>query len=422
MATFKAVVLAGNTHLKSDGTKNIKIRIYHNKSSQYISTPYYIQERYLRDGVTLPEYRDAALLNFEIGNIIQKYRSICLKLGVERSARMSCSEIKEQIIAAMEPEYEFIDFVAFSNELIDKTEKDKTKEWYQGSIRTLTWYYKREKIDVRDITAQRMNELKEQLSVKGPKGKPLEPGAISNYLRGIRAIFNKAKLKYNNLDYDIVRIPNEPFNRVKIPKYRRARKNLSTRDIIRIRDGQFSNGRANMARDVFMMMFYMMGININDLFKLRTLTHGRIEYERSKTTTDDNTYQFPLSIRIEPELEVLIKRYSDIAFLSYFRRQYSNVNNFMRAVNIGLKEISDELHLGCKVTTNWARHSWASIARNKADVPKADIDFCLGHVNNDYKMADIYIDIDYSIFDKSNRAVLDLLKNISEKKSVNSLP
>ena len=65
---------------------------------------------------------------------------------------------------------------------------------------------------------------------------------------------------------------------------------------------------------------------------------------------------------------------------------------------------------GVQLSTNWARHSWASIARNKAGIAKADVDFCLGHVNNDFKMADIYIDIDYSICDKANRAVLDLLK------------
>ncbi len=34
MATFKPVVLAGISHIKSDGTKNIKIRIYHHKSSK----------------------------------------------------------------------------------------------------------------------------------------------------------------------------------------------------------------------------------------------------------------------------------------------------------------------------------------------------------------------------------------------------
>lgn len=87
----------------------------------------------------------------------------------------------------------------------------------------------------------------------------------------------------------------------------------------------------------------------------------------------------------------------------------------MKAINKGLDVISCELNLHCNLTSNWARHSWASIARNKAGVPKADIDFCLGHVNNDYKMADIYIDIDYSVFDKSNRAVLDVLKKTSKK-------
>lgn len=417
MATFKVTVLTNEKQIKSDGTTNIKIRLYHNKSTQYISTPYYIQPEYVgSDGNILSSYIDADLLNYELGNIIQKYRGVCIKLGISRVSLMGSIEVKEQIIAAMEPEYEFIDFIAYSNIIISKAEKAGTAEWYQTAINALCWFYERKKIDVRDITAQRLNEFKQQLSISGQGGKPLSPGAISNYLRAIRSLLNKAKLHYNNEDYDIVRIPNDPFSKVKVPKYRRARKNLSVCDIVRIRDHEFSTGRANMARDVFMMMIYMMGININDLYKLKQTIKGRIEYERSKTNTEDNTDRFPLSIRIEPELEPLVKKYSDIAFLSYFRRQYSNLNNFMRAVNIGLREISDELHLDTKITTNWARHSWASIARNKADVPKADIDFCLGHVNNDYKMADIYIDIDYGIFDKSNRAVLDLLKNNYQKK------
>lgn len=416
MATFKAIVFTTKNHIKSDGTTNIKIRIYHNRSSQYISTPYYIEPNHLgKDGLVLSACSNADLLNYELGNIIQKYRGICIKLENERVSRMSCIEVREQINAAMEPDYKFIDFISFAYSIIEKTEKKRTAEWYQTSINALCWFYERKKIDVRDITAQRLNDFKERLMISGQKGRSLSPGAISNYLRAIRSLLNKAKQHYNNEDYDIVRIPNDPFSKIKVPKYRRARKNLSVRDIIRIRDHEFSTGRANMARDVFMMMIYMMGININDLYKLKQTVRGRIEYERSKTNTEDNTDRFPLSIRIEPELEPLVKKYSDIAFLSHFRRQYSNLNNFMRAVNIGLKEISEELHFDSKITTNWARHSWATIARNKANIPKADIDFCLGHVNNDYKMADIYIDIDYSIFDKSNRAVLDLLKKISEK-------
>ncbi len=410
MATFKVITLSGSLHQKADGTKNIKVRIYHNKSVQYISTAYYIEESYLdKSGTINTLYPHADVLNYELGDLIQKYRGVCIRLGTARLGLMSCTEIKEQIIAAMEPEYEFIDFISYSQKIIEKTKKEKTADWYQLSIDTLCWFYGRKKIDIRDITVNRLNEYMEKLSESGPSGKPLAPGAISNYMRGLRALFNKARKHFNNEDYDIIRVPNEPFKKISIPKYRRSRKNLSVQDIIRIRDGEFSTKRANMARDVFMIMFYLMGINVNDLYSRASIARGRVEYERSKTDTEDNE-MFPLSIRIEPELHDLLEKYSSRGALSYFKSNYCDSYNFMKAVNKGLEIISKELNLGVKVTTNWARHSWATIARNKAGVPKADIDFCLGHVNNEHKMADIYIDIDYSIFDKSNRLVLNLLK------------
>lgn len=412
MATFKATVLNSEKHLKQDGTTNIKIRIYHNKGTQYISTGYFIEPRFLLSSGEISQQTDFAdKLNFELGDFVQRCRKVVIDLGAKRASMMTCLELRDQITAALEPEYEFIDFIAFAKTVISETKKEKTAEWYQTSIDILCWFYGRTKIDARDITCNQLNEMIKQLAIKGKKNEnPLKPGAISNYLRGIRALYNKAKKHYNNEDFNIIRIPNNPFAKVNIPKYRRTRKSLSVQDIIKIRDSNFDLERANMARDVFMIMFYMMGININDLYSIISLTRGRIEYERSKTDTDDNTYKFPLSIKIEPELKILLDRYSDIAILSFFRRRYCKSYNFMKAVNKGLEHISKELNLPGKITTNWARHSWASIARNKAGVAKADIDFCLGHVNNDYKMADIYIDIDYSIFDKSNRAVLDLLK------------
>lgn len=410
MATFKATTLSGSLHRKTDGTKNIKIRIYHNQAIQYISTAYYIEESFLeKSGLINPLYPHADILNYELGDLIQKYRGVCIRLGTARLGLMSCTEIKEQIIAAMEPEYEFIDFIAYSKKIIEKTKKGKTADWYQLSIDTLCWFYGRNKIDMRDITVNRLKEYMGKLSESGPSGRPLAPGAISNYMRGLRALFNKARSHYNNEDYNIIRVPNEPFKKISIPKYRRSRKNISVEDIIKIRDGEFKTKRANMARDVFMIMFYLMGINVNDLYTRAKMVRGRIEYERSKTDTDDNE-MFPLSILIEPELQILIEKYSQRGLFSYFKNTYCDSYNFMKAVNKGLEVVSKELNLSVKVTTNWARHSWATIARNKAGVPKADIDFCLGHVNNDHKMADIYIDIDYSIFDKSNNLVLELLK------------
>lgn len=405
MATFKPVVFTAKNHIKSDGTTNIKIRVYHNDKSQYIATNYYIPPKYLsKSGSISNSYPNADLLNYDLSEIIQQYRGVCMKLGTDRCLRMSCIELKEQIVFSTQQKSEYIDFISFSNEVISSTKKEKTAKWYQTAVNSLCRFYNRKEIDIRDITSNRLNKYIESLY-----DDDFEPGAISNYLRAIRALFNKAKLKYNNEDYDIIVIPNNPFKKVEIPKYKRKRKSIQIDAIKKIRDNDFSTERAMLARDMFMIMFYLMGINIGDLFRLTKTKSNRIEYERSKTNTDDNIYMFPLSIKIEPELKVLIDKYSTSGFLSDVKIRYSNIENFTRAINTGLKQMCEELKIE-KITTNWARHSWASIARNKAHISKADIDFCLGHVNNDYKMADIYIDIDYSIYDEANRKVLDLLK------------
>lgn len=418
MATFKAVVFQNGRHTKQDGTSNIKIRIYHNRESQYISTSYYIRPDGIDEtGRILSHVENGEMIEYEINVYIQKIRKEYLKLGQERTQYMSCMDLKDEIEKSLAPDAEFIDFVEFSRMVIAQTDKEKTAEWYRASIETLCWYMKRKKIDIKLITSRLLNDMIRDLFRSGPGGSPLEPGTVSNYVRGLRALYNKAKLHYNNEDYDIIRIPGTPFKKVQIPQYRKKRKNIDVQTLLRIRDCHPEKKRSQMARDVFMMMFYMMGININDLYCLSCERRGRIEYERSKTRTEKNMNQFALSIKITPELRVLIDKYSEGGYLlSYFHTHYCNLNNFLRAVNNGLKDICNDLRIDSVITTNWARHTWASLARNKAGVPKADVDFCLGHVNNDYKMADIYIDIDYGVCDRANRAVLDLLQKKQEKK------
>lgn len=420
MATFKAIVFTGGKHLKQDGTANIKIRIYHDGTSMYLPTEYFISPDLMgSDGNVASSYTQSESLNYELTKQIQLYREVCIKLGTDRTRKMNCSELKEELIKRLDPEMESIDFVIFAKEIISKTVKSKTADWYENALNSYVQFHKKQRINTKEITVKNLEAyidylMKKKIVVSKKSNKiierDMEPGTINNYIRGLRALFNKAKKHYNNEDLDIIRIPNNPFDKIKVPQYRRKKKNLSIEDVIRIRDGKFSTERANMARDVFMMMFYLMGININDLYRLSREQLGRIEYERSKTNTTDNKDSFPLSIKVEPELRMLLPKYGNIELMSYFRDKYCCLNSFLKAVNTGLKKVSEELNLGVPLSTNWARHSWASIARNKAGINKADVDFCLGHVNHEYKMADIYIEIDYSVYDRTNRAVLDLLQ------------
>ena len=353
MATFKAIVFKG--HLKQDGTSNIKIRIYHNRESQYIATCYFIQPEGM-DGVgrILPNVANGEMIEYEINAYIQKIRREYLKLGQDRTQFMSCKDLKEQIEKSLAPNAEFIDFVEFAQNIVIQTKKKKTAEWYSSSIATLCWYTKRKKIDIKLITSFLLNKMIKDLYQSGPAGIPLEPGTINHYLRGLRALYNKAKLLYNNEDFDIIRIPGDPFKKVDIPEYRRKRKNIDINTLLKIRDFQSDKIRTNMARDVFMMMFYMMGINVNDLYSISCERRRRIDYKRSKTNTEKNLDQVALSIKIEPELRILLDRYTEGYFLSYFHTNYSNLNNFMRAINLGLKDICMNLELNFKVTSNWA--------------------------------------------------------------------
>ena len=418
MATFKPIVFSSKNHIKADGTTNVKIRLYHNEESQYLPTEFYILPDHMsKSGEISQEWPDEAdMLNYELVEIIQQYRRLVLQLGTGRASKMTCKDLRDHLLQASQPDYEMIDFVAYSREVIARTKKPKTAVWYEQSLSSLCWYYNKDVIDVKEITSSRLNAYMEKVAESGGKnGKPLEPGSVANYLGGLKSLFNKCKRHYNDDDLDLIRIPHDPFLKVKIPKYKKKRKNISAEELKKIREGVFITEREQMGQDLFMMLFYLMGINVNDLYNLKPPVAGRINYERSKTDTDTNIHGFVLSIKIEPELQALLDKYSKSGFLSEIHTRYCNSYNLMKSANKGLKRICAQLGIP-HVTTNWARHTWASLARNKADIAKADVDFCLGHVNNDYKMADIYIDIDYSIFDKANRAVLDLLITKRNKK------
>ena len=78
MTTFKAIVFQTGRHIKQDGTSNIKIRIYHNRESQYIATSYYIQPENMNDsGRVLPNVTNGEMIEYEINAYIQMNDYLC---------------------------------------------------------------------------------------------------------------------------------------------------------------------------------------------------------------------------------------------------------------------------------------------------------------------------------------------------------
>ena len=89
----------------------------------------------------------------------------------------------------------------------------------------------------------------------------------------------------------------------------------------------------------------------------------------------------------------------------YKRQERTQYESKMQQVNRHLKKIGQQLGLPIPLTTYCARHSWATIARDR-NVPLAVISEALGHDNE--QTTRIYLDsIRTSVVDDANRMIIE---------------
>ena len=162
---------------------------------------------------------------------------------------------------------------------------------------------------------------------------------------------------------------------------------------------------------MFLLMFYLIGIEAKDLFYADKPKKGRLYYTRYKTGRE-------YSIKLEPEAIEIINRYKGTRLLLNVSERFEHNKSFYRAINSYLKGdkshfitgIFPKIGIHKQVTSKWSRHTWATIARNQCNINKDDVALCLGHEDFDNRVTDMYVKYDYSIIDKSNRKVIDFTK------------
>lgn len=231
----------------------------------------------------------------------------------------------------------------------------------------------------------------------------------SIHMRNIRAVFNYA------INEDIIQQNLYPFRKFKIKTEKTRKRSMTVEELKQFRDHPCEPHQEKY-RDIFMLIFYLIGINIVDLLNAtsNSLKGGRLEYKRAKT---GRLY----SIKVEPEAMQLIEKYKGKKYLLSIMDTHKNYRDFTKKLNSNLKEIGTfELvprkngkpgppkrkYIGLfpELTTYWARHTWATIAAS-LDIPKETIAAGLGHGGD--TVTDIYIDFDQKKVDEANRKVID---------------
>jgi integrase len=410
MSTFKAVILKGNVHQKSDGTTNVKIRITHNRKADYISTDLYIEpNRFDIKSGTVKNGPNKGYINLRITEYIQKYLKKDIEFG-ERRDFLSVKELKTYLLDKKDNSDD-IDFFEFAEGYLETIDSEGTMRWHESTLSNLKSFIG-SKLPFSEINLPFLQRFERFLKMQGVKG------GINNYMRSFRAIFNKARDTHNDEDSGVIKIPHYPFRKYKIPKTApKSKKHILTVDELKMFiNYKHSTPGEKLAKDMFLLMFYLIGIEIKDLFYLQKARKGRVYFDRFKTSKE-------FSIKLEPEALAIVEKYASKTSFINAHERYSEHRNFMKYINIQLhgsnsktkrvKGIFPTLGIDKPVTTKWARHTWATIARNNCRIDKDDVALCLGHEDSDNRVTDIYVDYDYTIIDDSNRKVIDFVNSHS---------
>jgi hypothetical protein len=378
---------------KKDGTYPLKISITHKRKYILLST-----------GISI----DSEQWNEQLGKIIQHPNKLFMnnyiehqKMDIETELLQMRSNGEIETISEKDLRKKFQDKISGNVEVnanplffdcfktfADNKSNPRTRENYLYTLSKIKDFSDNaEQLQFEDITYIWLKDFDEYLS----KGSGINSRSI--HLRNIRAVFNEA------LKYDITTL--YPFRKFRIKNEETAKRSLTVEELIRIRDFPCKEYQKKYI-DIFMLTFYLIGINTIDLCNLKEITHGRIEYKRAKT---NKLY----SIKIEAEAAEIIKRYNGKEYLLNIMDRYTNYKDYAHRLNNNLQKIMPSL------TTYWARHTWATIA-HKIGIPKDTISLSLGHEFG-CKTTDIYIDYDMDKVDEANRKVIDYINSFNKNMS-----
>lgn len=403
---MKATIILDKRRERKDGKYPIVLRIF-NKSYLFLGTGYNGTDSTFKDGAFTKKESNFKLKNIALSEMLNQVEKLFISINgsiTDKKLRdLINSEILNKELGKIPKTIERY-FVDYLDEFISSKQKEGTKTVYTTTKNKINRYDPQATFETID---KKWLERFEMWMIKSG----MKTNAYAIHLRNIRSVFNYA------IDNEYTTL--YPFRKFKIKKEETRKRSLSVEQLQILKDYPCEEYQVRY-RDIFMLMFYLIGINAADLFlaKPDSIENGRLEYKRAKT---GKLY----SIKIEPEAMEIINRYRGNSYLLNIMDEYKDYRNFLHRMGIALKEIGNMERVGRggkkvreplfkDLSSYWSRHTWATIAAS-IDIPKETISEALGHSIGS-EVTSIYIKFDHKKVDEANRRVIDhILKHGSNK-------
>lgn len=398
MATFR---FYADNYTREDGLRAVRVRVYHNGASTAMSTSYFVDKTQVTKGGKI---KDAAIVD-ACNELIRNWRNTITNYG----SAIEALDVKELVAMLKQSKGDGVglDIVEHIYKVAESKRAAQTQHNYRVVAASLSRYLNGRGLDINQLSHQVLSAYEEWLRKDGKT-----PGTIVQYMSLIKSAYNTACLWYNDEDADKIVVTRQPFRRYRMPVVPvvapRAIDLATLQAIADLPTEPRFNSQRNLGRDLMLLSFALGGINYADLYALPYDAYkvDYIEYKRQKTQharADEALYRVYICEEVRP----LLTRYLDPTRkrLFIFHRRFP-AGNFPTKVSCAVKAVEKAVPFERHYTYYSARHTYATLAYNVANIDKYTVHELLNHSDKEMKITDRYIERDWQrLYDAHKRIV-----------------
>ncbi len=258
---------------------------------------------------------------------------------------------------------------AFYDQAIEgfnKNDQVNTAALYGLSKKSLLAYHGKEKLGFHQITPSWLRGY-EKHALDNNRSKT----TVSMYLRVLRAIFNNA------LSDGVITKDDYPFGKRKynIPTPKGTKKALTREQLKTLYEAESATEDQQKAKDFWFFSYICNGMNFKDIanLKYKNLSAETLTFSRAKTSSTDAD-QAPVVVYLTDYAKGIIAKYgredkspenhifSIVDPDESADKQNRQIKNFVRFVNQHFIKFAKQAGVNEKISTYWARHSFATNA------------------------------------------------------------
>ena len=390
MANINATLIKGK--VRKNGKSTVFVSVSHKGETRFISTGLTVDSEVNLRNNKIVRCQGAELLNLKLQTIIERYEHALLDFD---PSLYTCQELVS--IFKNRNHIKSGNTIAGALETYCQTlDKEKTRRIYTLSIKRFKDHIGKD-IPLAAIMPQNIQEFHNRLM-----SEKKSQTTINIYMTCLKIVIDHAiKLK-------IVKYSVHPFEVYKKPKSNVRDLDISVNELQRIRDLNPRKYSMKVTRDIFMLSYYLCGMNLSDMLDYNFRKKTQMQYVRHKTEhtkTGNNQTCFT----IQPEAASIIKRYMKPNGMLEFGK-YNTRAKIDNLLHRNIMAMASEANINKYISFYTARKSFAQHGF-ELGIPLETIEYCIGQSMKRNRPIFNYVKIMSKHADVAIRQILDNLKD-----------